>query len=203
MLLLVGCGKKDDAPAASSKSADTPATASTDKPADKPADPPPAKQPPAPDTSKGSCTIEVSGDMTVTETTAHTGPMTLNVFQWLSPDERSKMGWADEGLIMNCLGENVKLNILSKPKQPFPSGARKLKVGRGGDLTVMGQIGKRPDDLSLMKVDGTGELTTFDDKRIAGKLELTGDGILHSGGSKSVKINVTFDMQCAGLSGCK
>jgi hypothetical protein len=205
-LMLIGCGGKKDEGAASDKPAAKPETTAanpaetTDKPVEPDANSPAAK--PRTDTSYGSCHIVATGAATVDETLSHTGGSMLNVFQWHTPEMRKQIGYADEGMILNCLGKDMKINIVTKKAFPTKPGTYKFGgVGMPRDLMLMGSIKGVDGKLaSIMQATGQLEITAFDEKHIAGKLSATVETLPKATGE--IKVAVDFDMQCHGLSGC-
>jgi hypothetical protein len=185
-LCVIGCSKKDEnAPAP----APTPATKAPIAAPEPPAQPP--AQPPAPkavDVSHGECHVVAKGAISM-----------LNVFQWHTPEMRQKMGYKNEGMILNCLGKLVQVNLLT-PDKPFPTKPGTYKIGKGGDISLMGSI--RPPgakSASIWKPEGTVEITAFDDKHIAGKVTAKAETLPKS---TDLELEITFDMQCYNLSGC-
>lgn len=195
-LVLVGCGsKKDD-----KQNAPTPA-----EPAVKEAPPPEVPKPEAPaaavDTTYGFCHVTGSGAVTFDQKTGHTGGSMLNIMQWHTEEMRQQVGYAAEGIILNCLGKEIRLNLLSDKTKPFPTKPATYKLGRNGDLVIMGTV-PHPDEkrgLSLVPQTGTLEITAFDDNRIAGKGELVARTMPDKG---ELKLAIDFDLQCRNLSGC-
>ena len=115
---------------------------------------------------------------------------------------RTKLGYEKEGMILNCLGEHVRLNVMTGgPGKAFPTKPGSYKLGKGGDARVLGTVSHvaAKKGLSILGSDGTLEITAFDDKHIAGKGEFTAHTLPNKG---DVKITFDFDMQCYGLSGC-
>ena len=205
---ILGCGgKKDDGGASSSgKISGAPVEpAPPAPPVDKPADKPPADKPPADkpttDTTHGTCRVVATGAVAFEQTSAHTGGSVLNVMQWHAPEMRAQMGYADEGMILNCLGDHVRLNVVTAKGASFPMKPAAYEVGgKDAVVRIMGQIEHPDGDLSVMKSKGNLEITAFDDKHIAGKGTLTVETLPKKG---DVELAVTFDLQCYGLSGCK
>lgn len=190
LVFVVSCGgKKEEAtPAPASASAkpemtgEKPAAKPDDKPADKPVD-----------TSRGTCKIVTTGAVAVEQTSGNSGPSTISVVQWLPPETRKQLGYGDEGLILNCLGKDARINILTKRDQPFPMKPGSYQVGKGGSMTVMGALGPRGSETHLSTVDGTIEITAFDASRIAGKGTLKAKALAGKG---DIELAIDFDMQC-------
>lgn len=199
-LLLIGCKKSEQA--ASHKAAD--------KPAETPAATTPAAETPPvdtskpgrpPDTSYGTCRVVATGALAFEQESPHTGGSMLNIFQWHSPEMRQNMKYPDEGMILNCLGKDVRLNVMTRPRVAFPMKPGTYGVGTAdAGLFVTGQITKPGGDLSVTKSTGQVEITHFDDDRIAGKGTVTVQTMPDSGESK---LEISFDLKCYGLSGCK
>lgn len=198
-LIVVGCGKKDEAPAPYADKR----SVTADKPIDKPVEPSGDKpaEPPAADTSKGACHVVGSGAVTFDQTTPHSGPSVLAIMQWHDPAMRQKIGYPDEGMILNCLGPNIRLNILTANDAPFPMKPATYQVGgKGAAIKVLGSM-KLPDkEVSILKAEGTLEITAFDAKHIAGKGEIKVLSTVPASGETTLAVD--FDMQCTGLSGC-
>lgn len=204
LLIVVGCGKQDEAPAPAvdkaSVTADKPVDTPVERSADTPAAPKAAEPKPA-DTSRGACHIVGSGAVTFDQTTPHTGPSSLAIMQWHDAAMRQKMGYPDEGMILNCLGPNIRLNVLTATGTPFPMKPATYQVGgKGAAIKVLGSM-KLPDkEVSILKAEGTLEITAFDAKHIAGKGEINIQSTVPVSGKTTLAID--FDMQCDGLSGC-
>lgn len=201
-MVLCACGgdkeeaRGSSAPASASEPAREPArpeSAVTPEPA-KPA--PVAPAPAAsPEASKGTCKVTATGGVTLEQTSEHGGGRTLNVMQWHTPEMRTRMGYKDHGMILNCGGKDIRLSILTN-KELAPG---KLSVGgKGGDVRLLGEF--PGEKASIMKSAGTLEITAFDDQRIAGTLDATVTTLPARG---DITLHVTFDLQCYGLSGCK
>ena len=195
----IGCGgKKDENKAAATETAKPAPPAPAD-----PATPPPADEKPEPtekaeDFTHGFCHVTGTGAATFDQKTGHGGPSTLSVMQWQT-DKVQEMSGAKEGLILNCLGEHVKLNLLTK--KSFPTKTATYAIGKDGEVSVLGSI-KHPDEkdgLSLMTQAGTLEITAFDDKHIAGKGELTAKTLPDKG---EIRIRFDFDFTCHGHGRC-
>ncbi len=156
----------------------------------------------APDFTYGYCHVAGSGAVTFDQKTAHTGSSVLNVMQWHTEEMRTKLGFAAEGIILNCLGKDVRLNIVSKQKGgAFPMKPASYKLGKGSAIGVLGTVTHADEKggLSIVGTDGTLEITAFDSKHIAGKGEITIKTLPAKG---DIKLTIDFDMQCRDLSGC-
>lgn len=199
-LLLIGCGKKKESGGSNQvtvKPAEPVAEQTVEKPvaetADKPGRPP--------DASYGTCRVAATGALSFEQVSDHTGGSMLNIFQWHTPEMRQNMHYPDEGMILNCLGEDVRLNVMTRPRSPFPMKPGSYEVGTPGtSLFVTGQITGKEGNLSIVKSTGSIDITEFDDSHIVGKGTLTFDTQPATGESK---LDINFDLKCYGLSGCK
>jgi hypothetical protein len=138
--------------------------------------PPPKKA--LTDEELGKCDLEVSGAMTVKQTSPG-GRAATNISYWFTEAEAKNMMGVD-GFVVNCHGKDVKFSIL-------PGGGKKDGMPFGPKLT-MGDP------------NGTVDITAFDKKHIAGTINLSGKLMPGNG---AVKLTGSFDFQCPGFSGCE
>jgi hypothetical protein len=158
--------------------------------------PPPKKQ--LTDAELGKCDLEVSGAMTLKQTSPG-GRTATNISYWFTPEEQKNMMGVD-GFVVNCHGKDVKFSILpgGGKKDGMPFGPKKYEFKKGtGDANVMVTFGPK---ITLGDPSGTVDITTFDKKRIAGTINLSGK-LVPGGGS--VKLTGSFDFACPGFSGCE
>lgn len=194
-------GTKDEPPA----TADPPAAPPADPPAAPPAPVAPPADPPAEpvavDTSNGSCRVIGRGAMTFDQTSGN-APNALVVWQWHTPEKRAQLGAAGDGFAINCLGKDIRLNILSA-KGHGAYGPRTYTVGgKGAGVRIMGQIGevKGRKDASIMRSSGTLTITAFDEQHIAGTLDVTVSTLPDRG---EITLAATFDLNCTHHGACK
>lgn len=199
VLVLVACGGKKEEPPAAAPTPAKPAPAAEPTP---PKPEPAAKVEKADDFAHGYCHVAGTGAATFDQKTGHTGASMLSVMQWQTEEIRKTLGASSEGIILNCLGDGVRLSFVSHAAKPFPTKPATYKINnRERQITVMGTV-KHPDvkdGLSIMAPDGTFEVTAFDGKHIAGKGTLTAKTLPDKG---EIKLTFDFDLQCYGLSNC-
>jgi hypothetical protein len=166
--------------------------------AQKEAPPPPPPKKALTDEELGKCELEVSGAMTVKQTSPG-GRAATNISYWFTEAESKNMMGVD-GFVVNCHGKDVKFSILpgGGKKDGMPFGPKKYEFKNGkGDANVMVTFGPK---VTMGDPNGTVDITTFDKKRIAGTINLTGK-LVPGGGS--VKLTGSFDFACPGFSGCE
>jgi len=146
----------------------------------------------------GKCTLTASGAVTETQETPGGKPAT-NVSYWLTEEERKNMMGVD-GFVINCQGEKIRFQIVpggGKPDaMPFAPKKYEFKKGKGADGNVNVGFGKA----TMADATGYVDITAFDARHIAGKIELSGK--LAPGGG-AVKLEGDFDLICPGFKGCK
>lgn len=166
--------------------------------APKAAPPPPPPKKALTDEELGKCELEVSGGLEVKQTTPG-GRKATNISYWMSESERGTMS-AINGFVVNCHGTDVKFSILPGGGKPdgMPFAPKKYEFKKGtGDANVMVTFGPK---LTMGDPSGTVDITTFDKKRIAGTINLSGKLVP---GNKPVKLTGSFDFQCPGFAGCE
>jgi hypothetical protein len=105
-----------------------------------------------------------------------------------------------DGFVVNCHGKEAKFSILpgGGKKDGMPFGPKKYEFKKGtGDANVMVTFGPK---VTLGDPNGTVDITTFDKKRIAGTINMSGK-LVPGGGA--VKLTGKFDFACPGFSGCE
>ena len=146
--------------------------------------------------------MKVSGALTAEQTSGGGTSRSVTSY-WFKPDDKQlTMMFGDDpakvGLILNCTGKDINLNILARDrtKDGVPFGPKLYTIERKGELHVMASANKEP----LGGLKGTIEITAFDASHIAGTIELEGHAMVDK--TKPVKISGTFDYKCPGFSGC-
>lgn len=204
LVALAACGNKAEnkpTPEEAPKRADPAERRPTDPPP-QPDDPPPEETPdepppelPPPAAGGGQCTVIATAGRDFKQVSGG-GASAANVMQWHTPEMRAKMGYKDEGFILNCVGSDIRLSILST--KPIPFGEKDYKVGQGDtSVRVTGTMG----NTSIAKASGMVSIEKFDDKRLAGRLTLYINETVPP--SDMFKLIADFDFTCSGLSGCK
>lgn len=191
LLLLCACSKEDYKNQKPPEE-EAPAAAAEKKPA-----PPPPKKALTPE-ELGSCTLKATGAVTAEQTSPGGKPAT-NVSYWFTEAERNSMMGVD-GFVVNCHGPDIKFSILpgGGKKDGMPFGPKKYEFKKGtGDANVMVTFGA---NRTMGDPAGTVNITTFDKKRIAGTIDLSGK-LVPGGGT--VKLTGSFDFACPGFSGCE
>ena len=190
LLLLCACSKEDY------KNQKPPEEEAPAVEAKKLPPPPPPKKVLTPE-ELGKCELKATGAVNAEQTTFG-GRSATNVSYWLSEAERNAMAGVD-GFVVNCQGPDINFRIVpgggKKDGMPFAPKKYELKKGTG-DANVMVMFGDR----ALDGVAGTVDITTFDKKRIAGTIDLTGK-LVKGGGT--VELTGSFDFLCPGLSACE
>ena len=191
LLLLCACSKEDYKNQKPPEE-EVPAVAAEKKPP-----PPPPKKALTPE-ELGTCQLKATGAVTA-EQTSPGGKSATNVSYWFTEAERNNMMGVD-GFVVNCHGPDIKFSILpgGGKKDGMPFGPKKYELKKGtGDANVMVTFGPKR---TLGDPAGTVDITTFDKKRIAGTIDLTGK-LVPGGGT--VKLTGSFDFACPGFSGCE
>lgn len=158
---------------------------------EKPAEPPPPRKKIGP-ADFGSCTLKASGAFTAEETIPGDKKSATSKY-WQSEYDRATTPLP--ALTVNCNGKDLRLSIVSAPHADVPYGVRTYHVdGKNSEVVLLGRAG---DQLSDFK--GEIVLNAFDDKHIAGTIDITAK---QGRGTKRVKIEGSFDLACPGMAGC-
>ncbi|CAN5898698.1 hypothetical protein BH11MYX2_BH11MYX2_10790 [soil metagenome] len=164
---------------------------------DKPPPPPKAKKAPPPK-ELGTCNIEVTGDITATQTTPG-GKDATNVAYWYTESERKNMMGVD-GYVVNCKGDKLRFSLLpgggKLDGMPFAPKKFTFVKGKSDGASVMVAFGAKD---TLADPNGTIEITALDLRHIAGTIDLDGKVVP---GKKVVRVKGNFDLVCPGLSAC-
>lgn len=108
---------------------------------------------------------------------------------------RSTLWQSDEAsskLAINCIGKAMRLSFVAVPEATVPLAAKAYKIDRSsGELVVMARAG----DKLLANLTGTIEITAFDDRHVAGTVELVGTN------KGRYTMTGTFEFPCRGR-GC-
>jgi hypothetical protein len=190
--VLVACKQDEDYKKQKPPEAAEPAAATKEAP------PPPPPKKALTDEELGKCELEVSGAMSVKQTSPG-GRAATNISYWFTEAESKNMMGVD-GFVVNCHGKDVKFSILpgGGKKDGMPFGPKKYEFKNGkGDANVMVTFGPK---ITMGDPNGTVDITTFDKKRIAGTINLSGKLMPGNG---AVKLTGSFDFACPGFSGCE
>lgn len=160
--------------------------------------PPPAKKKKnPPPTDLGKCDIEVSGQMTATQSSPG-GKDATNISYWYLAEERKNMMGVD-GYVINCKGDQFRFSLLpgggKLDGMPFAPKKFTFTKGKSDGANVMMAFGQA----TLADPTGTVEITALDLRHIAGTIDLAGKVVP---GNKAIKVKGTFDLVCPGLSAC-
>ncbi len=226
VLLVPACSKSESKPAPAPSAASSPAPSAAPEAAKSPPSES-APAPPAPvDTSKGSCTVTVEGDVQ-TSAISPGGPRAAGTDYWMTPEEIDK---ADEMLagmekdkakaaarlaesrkadprlmllLINCGGDKVSLSLMPSGKArykdvPFAPGKYPIVPGAQADA-------KPGEFFVMMSIDhqhfftepGTLDITRFDPGGIAGTFEFGASHTDHqSKVEQKVRVKGKFDFVC-------
>ena len=158
---------------------------------EKPVEPPPPRKKIGP-ADFGSCTLKASGAFNAEETIQGDRKSVASKY-WQSEDERGAT--PIPALTINCSGKDLRISIVSAPHADVPYGLKTFDVeGKNSDVVLLGRAG---DQLSDFK--GTVTLDAFDNKRVAGSMNITAK---QGRGGKRVTIEGSFDFACPGMAGC-
>ena len=189
-LALVACSKEDY------KDQKPPEPEKVEAAAKKEAPPPPKKE--LKPEEMGTCELKATGAVQA-EQTSYGGRPATNVSYWLTDKERGNMMGVD-GFAVNCHGKDIKFSIVpgGGKKDGMPFAPKKYDIKKGtGDANVMVTFGPKQ---TMGDPSGTVDITTFDKKKIAGTINLTGK-LVPGGGT--VTLTGKFDLLCPGFAGCE
>jgi hypothetical protein len=164
---------------------------------DRPPPPPPKPKKNPPPADLGKCDIEVTGQITASQSTPG-GKDATNVAYWYTPEERKNMMGVD-GYVVNCKGDKFRFSLLpgggKLDGMPFAPKKFTFTKGKSDGANVMMAFGQA----TLADPTGTVEITAIDQRHIAGTIDLAGKVVP---GNKAIKVKGSFDLVCPGLSAC-
>ncbi|GEM_PF-2892270 len=197
LVFFVACGpEKED------YTKQKPETEATRSASDTPPPPPKKKKNPPP-ADLGKCDIEVTGQITASQSSPG-GKDATNVAYWYNADERKNMMGVD-GYVVTCKGEKFNFKLLpgggKLDGMPFSAKKFTFAKGKSDGANVMMTFGPAVTAASpsLSDANGTVEITAIDLRHIAGTIDLSGKVVP---GNKAVKVKGSFDLVCPGLSAC-
>jgi hypothetical protein len=171
-------------------------------------------RPDLPGIGGGSCSVNVTGDVTKSWTDSQSAS-TLLVGQWLTPASKAilKLPEGEASLIFNCESDGVSVNFLTTndtTTAQFIQGPKDYVISAkgilgGGDPGQIGMLINFKDD-SLWKViePGSFKVTTFNGNTFAGtftaKIAKADDSFKYTAGFAT--ITGTFDLKCTTGNAC-
>jgi hypothetical protein len=160
--------------------------------------PPPPKRELKPE-ELGKCNLKLTGALKK-EQTSMGGRAATNVSYWFGENEKNDMSNVS-GFVVRCEGPDIKFAILpgggKQDGMPFAPKKYEFKKGAGADASVMITLGPK---LTFGDPSGSVNITAFDKRHIAGKIDLSGQ---LKPGNGAVKLTGDFDFVCPGFSGCE
>ncbi len=167
-----------------------------ERPSEAPAPPPKKKKAPPPE-DLGKCDIEVTGQVTASQSSPG-GKDATNVAYWYTPEERKNMMGVD-GYVITCKGDKFRFQLMpgggKLDGMPFAPKTFSFLKGKSDGASVLMTMGTA----SLGDPSGTVEITAIDARHIAGTIDLSGKLVP---GNKAIRVKGSFDLVCPGLSAC-